>query len=169
MNPEAYYKAPWSLTVKILSTVTTAVVVICASLPLLLAPSPLWLKLLLPTTAILLLGGCALLAVRGYSLERDALLVRRLFWNTRVDLRQLAGAEARSLTADFHLRLFGNGGLFAFTGWYWCRSLGRYRLFGTDLKRSVVLRLARGTVVITPDRPEEFLANLLAGRSLTPR
>ena len=59
------------------------------------------------------------------------------------------------------LRLFGNGVLFSFTGLFWNRTLGKYRAFLTDPKRAVVLRLPPRTVVVSPDRPEQFVAEIL--------
>lgn len=167
MPPDNHFGAPWSLTLKVLSIVVPLVAGACAFLPMLMVPTAPWLQIVVPVVILFSLGISSLFAVRGYVIEPDSVVVRRLLWDTRVALRNLAGAEARSLTNDFHLRLCGNGGLFAFTGWYWCRSLGRFRLFGTDLKRSVVLRFTKGTVVITPDRPDEFVSRLLTGRVMS--
>ena len=54
------------------------------------------------------------------------------------------------------LRLFGNGGIFGFYGWFWSKSLGRFSAFVTDNARSVVIRLPARTIVVSPDQPEEF-------------
>jgi hypothetical protein len=58
------------------------------------------------------------------------------------------------------LRTCGNGGVFSFTGWYWSQSLGFYRAFVMDLNRTVVLRFGRRTVVVSPDDPAGFVAEL---------
>ncbi|MGD9599211.1 MAG: PH domain-containing protein [Steroidobacteraceae bacterium] len=55
------------------------------------------------------------------------------------------------------VRLFGNGGLFAITGWFWNRRLGRYRAFATDPDRAVLLEFARGKVLVTPHDPQAFI------------
>jgi len=55
------------------------------------------------------------------------------------------------------LRLFGNGGLFAITGWFWNRKLGRYRAFATDPARAVVLRYATRRILLTPDDVQKFI------------
>ena len=55
------------------------------------------------------------------------------------------------------LRSFGNGGFFSFTGWYYNKQLGKYRMFATDLERTVVLHFADRRVVMTPDDPEAFV------------
>ena len=61
--------------------------------------------------------------------------------------------------------MIGNGGLLSFTGIYYSKALGRYRLFATDFSRSVVLTLPRRVVVVTPASPHAFVAHL---RSLYP-
>jgi len=56
------------------------------------------------------------------------------------------------------IRVFGNGGFFAFTGFYWSRTIGRYRAYVMDPKQSVVLRLERRQFSVSPDHPENFIA-----------
>ena len=51
----------------------------------------------------------------------------------------------------------GNVGLYSFTGWYWSRGVGHYRALVTDPKRVVVLRFECRVVVVSSDRPEEFV------------
>ncbi len=58
------------------------------------------------------------------------------------------------------LRTCGNGGMFSFTGWYWSRPLGHFRAFVTDLNRTVVLRFADRTLVVSPEHPEEFVREI---------
>jgi hypothetical protein len=58
------------------------------------------------------------------------------------------------------VRLWGNGGFFSFTGFYFNRLLGRYRAWVTDPRRVVVLRFPARTVVISPAEPEEFILDL---------
>ena len=58
------------------------------------------------------------------------------------------------------LRVVGNGGLFSFSGLFWSRRLGRYRLYATDLKRSVVLVTPERILVVSPADPDEFLRHI---------
>jgi len=58
--------------------------------------------------------------------------------------------------------MLGNGGLFSFSGLFYSRRLGRYRLFATDPKRLVVMIMPRRTVVISPADPEAFLRAISA-------
>jgi len=101
--------------------------------------------------------GAALFVVRGYELSPGTLAVRRLLWSTRLGLTGLTGAWHDPDAMCRSMRLFGNGGLYAFTGLYRNRTLGRYRAFVTDPARAVVLKLPGRTVVISPGDPAAFL------------
>ena len=58
------------------------------------------------------------------------------------------------------VRFFGNRGLFAFTGWFWSRRLGRFRAFATDPGRAVMLRYADRKVIVTPHDPQHLIVRL---------
>ncbi len=109
---------------------------------------------LLPTSVW---AGCGLFAIRGYTFIPGLLLVHRLFWETRVSLAGLQSVTFEPNVMRWSLRAWGNGGLFAFSGWYWRRRLGWFRAFVTDLNKTVVLRSPGQTIVISPDLPEQFV------------
>src|SRR3954471_23553961 len=132
------YKAPWSTSLIVLSAVFS---VICIALALQLFLSGLAWATLFPLAIVL---GGLLFTVRGYTVTRDAILVHRLLWSTRLPLSELKSAEVAPDIARGGLRLFGNGGLFSFSGLFRNRSLGTYRAFLTDLHRTVVLHFSRG-------------------------
>ncbi len=113
---------------------------------------PWWLALLLLAVPFV----AALFTVRGYRLEGDFLHIRRLYWTTCIPLTGLMSATVERDAMRRSIRLCGNGGAFSFSGWWWSRRLGRYRVWVTDLKQTVVLRFPNRTIVISPDRPEEF-------------
>ncbi|HXZ52538.1 MAG TPA: PH domain-containing protein [Burkholderiales bacterium] len=105
-----------------------------------------------------LVGAAALLfVVRGYELAPGELRVRRLLWSTRVALAGPVDARADAQAMTGSMRLFGNGGLFSFTGLFQSRTLGRYRAFVTDPARAVVLRTARRVVIVSPAEPQSFV------------
>ena len=104
------------------------------------------------------LVAAAALAVRGYVVEPDAVLVRRPGWTTRLDLAGLASVEADPDAFRGSIRTFGIGGPFAFVGRYRSRGLGGFTAYATDRARSVVLRWPDRTVVVTPDDPDTFVA-----------
>jgi len=144
------YKAPWSTSLVIMSSLVT---LICIVLAIQLFVSSRSWEALVPLTIIF---GALLFTVRGYTVTADAILVHRLFWSTRLPLTDLQSAEIAPGVMRGGLRLFGNGGLFSFTGFFPNRSLGAYRAFVTDPHRTVVLHFAKKTVVVSPSAPEDF-------------
>jgi hypothetical protein len=103
---------------------------------------------------------CALFAIRGYAVTPDAVLVRRLFWTTRLPRAGLQSATFDPQAMRGSLRTFGNGGFFSITGFYWSKTLRTYRAFVTDPRQAVVLRYERRTVVVSPGDPEAFVREL---------
>lgn len=116
----------------------------------------LWLRWLL----IVVVVGAALFTIRGYAIVPDAILVRRLFWTTRLPRAGLRSATFDPEAMSGSLRTCGNGGAFSFTGFYWSRKLGAYRAFVTDPRRAVILRYENRTIVVSPDEPENFVREL---------
>lgn len=106
--------------------------------------------------------GAALFVVRGYRVTPDAIVVRRLLWANRLPLTDLQSARHEPDAMRRSIRLFGNGGLFSFTGLFRNSALGNYRAFVTDPRLAVVLRYERRTVVISPGAPEEFVRRVMA-------
>ena len=100
---------------------------------------------------------CALFAVRGYSLQGNHLIVLRPGWRTRIALDDLQSIKHLPGSTQGSIRIFGNGGLFGFTGLFRNDQLGRYRAFATDVSRAVVLRFPVKTIVVTPDNPQKFV------------
>lgn len=107
-----------------------------------------------------LLAGAVICLVRGYTITANAILVHRLFWDTQIPRRGLQSAAAEPGAFRGALRTWGNGGLFAFTGWYQSCVLGSFRAYATDGALSVVLRYADRTIVLTPRHPELFVREL---------
>ncbi|HOB60855.1 MAG TPA: PH domain-containing protein [Candidatus Competibacteraceae bacterium] len=105
-----------------------------------------------------ILAGSLLFTVTGYTLDGSDLLIHRLFWSTRFSLFGLRQVLVDPKVCKGSFRLFGNSGLFAFTGLYQNRTLGRYRLFATDFTRAVALISPARTLVITPKSPPAFIA-----------
>jgi hypothetical protein len=157
MNPNQF-KAPWGKTLRWVSA-------FCCLL-ILAAFLPSWLKLKLEelrwlaVLPALILPGAALFIVRSYEIEPNVLVIRRLLWTTRLSLSGLQSAAVVPDAMRGSLRLCGNGGMFSITGLYRNRALGNYRAFVTDLKRTVVLRFAKKTIVISPENPERFVSEI---------
>ena len=145
------YKAPWSTSLLVLSSIFSVIFIAVA---IQLFVSGLAWATLVPLAIVF---GGLLLTVRGYAVTSDAILVHRLLWSTRLPLSELKSAEFAPDIARGGLRLFGNGGLFSFSGLFRNRSLGTYRAFLTDLHRTVVLHFTKRTVVVSPSAPEDFV------------
>jgi hypothetical protein len=117
-------------------------------------------RALLGLIPLLILGGAALFTIRGYTLSSDAIFVRRLLWETRLPLAQLQSARFEPRAMRWSLRLFGNGGVFSFSGLFRNKTLGLYRAFVTDLHRTVVLHFPKRTIVLSPSDPAEFVRQI---------
>jgi hypothetical protein len=163
MKPDHKYNAPWGRT---LGLTTSLALTVCIGTTLIGAlvfpeghPGARLSMFILPL--LLLLGGAAFM-VRGYTLRNDTLIIHRLGWTSRLDLSSLISAAPDPAAMEGAIRLAGNGGLFSISGWFSNQKLGRYRVFGTDPRRSVILRFPSQVVVVTPDAPEKFVSEIMA-------
>jgi len=95
--------------------------------------------------------------VRGYVFSNGELIIKRLGWNTIFPLNDLQSVEMNPHAVKGSIRTFGNGGLFSFTGRYYCKNLGHYRAFVNDWNKLVVLRFEKSTIVVSPDDPDAFV------------
>ena len=156
--------APWPTGLKITSAVGTVLILGVGIGAYRAIPVPtgfthqfgLAVAMILPA----LLVGSLLFMVTGYAVEGTELYVRRLLWSTRISLQGLDRIWIEPAVCKGSIRVFGNGGLFSFTGLFYSKRLGRYRLFATDISRSVVLVLPSRVVVITPAEPEAFIEHV---------
>ncbi len=156
------FGAPWSTSVKVITmlvVVTIAIVVIVGISLLDNGGSGSSTLLALATIIIpaltLVVSACWM--IRGYVVTGEVLLVLRLGWQSKLKLKGLESVEADPEAMAHSLRTFGNGGLFCFCGRFRNKKLGAYRAYATDPKRSVVLKFQDQTVVVTPDRPDDFV------------
>jgi hypothetical protein len=155
------FAAPWSRALKTASALAVVVLAGIAAAAILVVPARLLL-----TRSVMLgvpLGALALALlnrVSGYTLTATHLQVRRPFWSTTFALAQLLSVAGDAEVFKGSVRLFGNGGLFSITGFFWKRRLGCYRAFATDPARAVVLRFRTRTIVVTPDDPQRFIVRL---------
>lgn len=161
MTRETNFKAPWGTMLMLTTILATGILVSVSVLGWLNADRQGWiwyLSMLVLPLAILLFA--SLYTVRGYRLSGGKLIVQRLIWTTEVDLETLQAVEVNPTAMQRSIRTFGNGGLFCFAGRFRNKQLGPYRAYATDPRRAVVLRLADKVIVVTPDHPAEFAAQL---------
>jgi hypothetical protein len=156
------YQAPWGRSLIVVSGLLVGLCVANVAVFWMLLPpdEPRATVLIAKWTLPLIVLGCAPFMILSYTISKDAILIRRLFWETRLDRAGLKSAELIPNAMRKSLRTFGNGGGFSFTGWYWSKPLGFYRAFVTDLNRTVVLRFGKRTVVVSPGDPEDFVEEL---------
>jgi hypothetical protein len=150
------FKAPWAVVLWVI-TIFSTIVIFALPLTVFRNLSGQVLGILVPIFLGLWTISC-LLTIRGYRVARNTLYIRRLAWETKVDIADFEDAEVLPPgTIGAQVRLFGNGGLFSFSGWYWSKKLGRYRMWVTDPKLQLVLNCRSRKIVVSPDAPEEFI------------
>jgi hypothetical protein len=154
------FAAPWSGALRLITGLTAAALVILVVVALLVPPMPLPVRLAMIIIPPLSLAAGALFAIRGYELTTGSLLVLRPAWKTRIPLAGLKSVVADPKATCRTLRTCGNGGFFSFTGWYYNKTLGAYRMFATDPARAVVLAFEKRRVVVTPDDPDAFVRSV---------
>jgi hypothetical protein len=117
----------------------------------------MWLRVGVPVFLAGIMGITWLFRVQGYAVSPGLLEIRRSGWTTRVPLGGLRSVGDATDLIRGSIRVAGNGGLYAFTGWYWNRSLGRYRVWLNDARRAVLLDLGHRRVVVAPQDPAAFM------------
>jgi hypothetical protein len=151
------YTAPWGKSLIAVSSLASVVCLAIAVGAMSSGHHALSWPVLAPVAIICVSG---LFAIRSYSVAPDELLVHRLLWTTRLPLLGLESAAFEPDAMRRSIRTFGNGGLFSFSGFYRNRALGTYRAFVTDPCRTVVLHFPKGTVVVSPSTPEDFVQDV---------
>jgi hypothetical protein len=155
----AEFGAPWSRAVRLLSFGSVALLLALTLIGLLLGPRQVWLwRALMVGAPLAVLCSALLFMVRGYVLSPAQIEVRRLGWATVLPLAGLEAVSGDPRALQGSLRLFGNGGLFAISGWFWNRRIGRFRAYATDPERAVLLRYRDGAqVILTPHDVQHFI------------
>lgn len=157
MNSSKFYRAPWGMMLIVISALTT---ILCLGIPAIEFIKPHNNKDFALFLPVLLLAGGALFIIKGYTLTNDTLIIHRLFWDTQLPLAGLKSADQNMNPLRGAIRTWGNGGLYSFTGYYYSKPLGTFRMYATDLKKLVVIYFAKGAAVISPENPEEFVRSI---------
>ena len=84
------YKASWSTSLIIISTLAT---ILCVGISTGMLWNPGGMPPLFALLPLAILFGSALFTIRGYAITSDAILVQRLFWTTRLPLAGLQSAQ----------------------------------------------------------------------------
>ncbi len=146
--------APTSLSIKIVTSlilVLTGGMFIGAFFNFVL----LWAGIFMFTIALF----CYLSAPIAYELNGDQLII-----NSRLSKKVFGPISKCSLIDEnkpsFTIRLWGNGGIFAGTGFFWNKKYGVFRAYVSTGERSklMLIETPESKVVITPENPKKFLA-----------
>jgi hypothetical protein len=161
MDSVRTYRAPWGRLLKLATGLAIAVCLGVIGIGLTVFPhtQPIarWTMLLAPTALLIC---TAPFMVRGYTITDNALIIHRLGWESRLPLEGLVSATADPEAMKHSIRVWGNGGLFAFCGVFRNHKLGNYRAYATDSARSVVLTFKDRIVIVTPDAPAKFAGEI---------
>jgi hypothetical protein len=154
MHRSHEFKAPWG---RLLKGISFGVLALITTVSVWSADvEQTWWPLLLPVALFAALP----FMVRGYAVADGKLIIKRPGRETTFPLDNLQSVEAVPNAMKGAIRLFGNGGLFSFTGLYRNKALGSFRAFVNDLNRTVVLRFPERTLVVSPDDPEGFVERI---------
>lgn len=161
------FTAPWGRLLRVMTLLSVLLLAGVTMAVLLLEDDPArWWILVLPP-GVLPLG--ALFMVRGYRVTDEGVEVLRPGWRTRLSLGPAATATADPRALDGAIRLFANGGLFTFAGWFRSRRLDSFRVWVNDPVRSVIVRDRGRTWVVSPDDPAAFVEAMAQRGATTSR
>jgi len=158
----AEFPAPWSRSLYLVTTLTVSLLLVIMLVGLTMGPRQLlvWRAAMVGVPLVVLLGALPF-TVRGYILTDQHIEVRRLGWRTALPLAGLVAVSGEPEGLRGSVRLFGSGGLFGITGWFWNRRIGRFRAYATDPGRVVLLRYRDGRkVVLTPHDVQHFIVRV---------
>jgi hypothetical protein len=158
----AEFSAPWSRSVRVVTGASLALLSLILLAGLFTGPRelPLWHVAMVGVPLAVLLGVLPFM-VRGYVLTESHIEVRRLGWSSVLPLAGLVAVTGEPEGLSGSVRLFGNGGLFGISGWFWNRRIGRFRAYATDPGRVVLLRYRDGSkVVVTPHDVQHFIVRV---------
>jgi hypothetical protein len=158
----AEFNAPWSRSLRLVSGASTAMLLSVALLGLFVVPGrPTFARPLMVALPLFILIASLPFMVRGYAITGAAIQVRRLMWSSPLPLEGLVAVTGEPEGLRGAVRIFGNGGLFGISGWFWSRRLGRFRAYATDPGRVVLLRYRDGKkVIVTPGDVQHFIVCL---------
>jgi hypothetical protein len=158
----ASFSAPWGRALRLTTGGSAFVLLIIVLTGLLTGPRHflVWRLAMVGLPLVLLLSALPFM-VRGYVLTERQIEVRRLGWSTVLPLVELVAVSGEPEGFRGSVRVFGNGGLFAITGWFWNRRIGRFRAYATDPSRAVLLRYQDGkNVMVTPGDVQHFIVRV---------
>lgn len=166
MTAKVFLAAPWSNNLVAISALVTLMLLGVVLLGLLVGPrsNPIWIGLMvvLPTAILVL---TASRSVQAYRIDGHQLHIQRPGWSKTIDLQSLQTVQVNPHAMDKSIRIWGNGGLFSFSGFFHNAKLGQYQAYVTDKRHTVVLTFPTRKLVLSPVDPEGFVQSILDERS----
>lgn len=157
-NVERYFNAPWGTLLKVISTLATVLLFgVFGGMALSGRASTVVTMLLYMGVPLLIVFICLLFTVRGYTISGNTLRIRRLLWNSDIDISMLLSVEYDPKAMTGSIRILGNGGLYSFSGKYRSGKLGSFKAYVTDFKNCVIIERTVGTIVVSPENPDLFV------------
>ncbi len=158
------FSAPWGILLKITTAFSVLLLLGVTLIGLLTGPREetvgnIWYLSMVGLPLCILIASVFFM-VRGYVLSRESILIKRFGWDSQLELKGLLSVEYDPAATKGSIRTFGNGGMFAFSGKFWNRKLGLYSAYITDFRLSVVLYFDDHVIVISPENPQLFIAEL---------
>jgi len=113
-----------------------------------------------PIVILVAIGGTAFWCIRSFVITDDAIVIQRSFWKNRILLGDITSAEFDPKACHGAFKTIGNDGLFAMHGRFRSKRLGKFQAYDTDPENAVVLKTTSDTIVLSPERPRNFLTEL---------
>jgi PH (Pleckstrin Homology) domain-containing protein len=113
--------------------------------------------------SLLVLAICVAYSPRGYVIEGQSIVVRRMAGAASIALEGVR--EVRRVTAEDLrgcIRLRGSSGFFGYYGLFSTSKLGKCNWYVTDRSKSVVVITSTRTVLLSPDDTDGFLSAIRA-------
>ena len=155
-------RAPTGLSIKI---ITSLILLLTGGMLMgaFFRPGLLWGGIILGIIVLF----CYLSAPVAYGLNGNQLIIISRS-NKKVFGPVLKGSLIEEEKPSFGLRLWGNGGLFAGTGIFWNKKYGIFRAYISTGARSylILIETPATKVIISPEKPEEFVACVNSSNSI---
>lgn len=94
-------------------------------------------------------------APRGYAVERDVAIIRRVIGDLEINVSE---QPRQWKWTWWGLRLFGSGGMYGYFGFFIFKGLGRTRMYATNRHTLVLIKDNKGRkYLVSPKEPERFI------------
>jgi hypothetical protein len=99
---------------------------------------------------------------KKYIIAGENLIIKNLVGQKVYNRHTFTAVQAVSKKeVGLALRIFGNGGVFGYTGWFTTKTFGRMRWFVTNSEKMIIITLQNGkNIAVSPDETEAFVKAL---------